>query len=473
MSEQPMTRRERREWERREAERRAAEAAGRDTSSASTNEEAPTRVPEAPVVEPAQPMTRRQLRELERQRAEAEAARALNDTEHESTASDAQPEGASPAPESVARDAAASASDASPESVHDDGSSKPLSATPELASSPAPVSTSASAREHTEDTTAPLKEQLHTPHEDEGEPPTPLFPEVRAPRSRDEGPVLLWNPSATVDDAPRRARASFGLPDDSKLPVVRDTRQAPEPGSPAEDIDDYFSRLITVAQQDEPPTGSITMPPVLNVDETDAHSRAALQRRDENSDEPGWRDTLNPADIDPEDDPEALEADGIDDTGVLDELFGPRPARSAVSAHTETGFTAPDDLDEPIEHLSRSQGQGTVGTGAGDETASDELGEHSEEQDAATPLHMPTEVLLSIGTTAPHADAEEGSSSLHAAPDSEAAPTSTWKRVSRDLDRDEDDESIPTSWKIAAVGVGAGAVGVVILVWNLIQGWFS
>lgn len=491
MSEQPMTRRERRELERREAERLEAERKAQEAAAAEAERKAreevaaeAARAAEAaaqtqaeseavsvaepaagmptasdmPVVEVAQPMTRRQLRELERRRREAEvAAAAAAAAPAEASTADAsvmdEPKAAPEVESAVEPTAEATvepAPDTTTEAVADDVQTAPADdiQVEDVTADETPGTWSI----HDTDDPAPATGQ-----------PSPLFPEVSAPRSRDEGPVLLWNPSATAEDAPRRARASFGLPVNEQLPVVRDTHQTPEPGSSPEDIDDYFSRLLETGQQDEPPTGSITMPSSLNVDETDALPRTAIQRHDEQN-EPGWRDTLNPAGAAAVDD----ETDGIDDPGILEELFGPRAANSAVSAKTVTGFTAPADTGEYVDHLSRS--------GAVD---SDPLSWLPADRPDTT-LMMPADddadaTVRFPAAVAPVVTTSESTPTSEADADDALVPRtgSHMRKGAESASLEDDTEAIPTSWKIAAVGAGAAAVGVIILAWNLIQGWLG
>lgn len=490
MSEQPMTRRERRELERREAERLEAERKAQEAAAAEAERKAreevaakAARAAEAaaqtqaeseavsvaepaagmptasdmPVVEVAQPMTRRQLRELERRREAEAAAAAAAAAPAEASTADAsvmdEPKAAPEVESAVEPTAEATveqAPDTTTEAVEDDVQTAPADdiQAEDVTADETPGAWSI----HDKDEPAPATGQ-----------PSPLFPEVSAPRSREEGPVLLWNPSATAEDAPRRARASFGLPVNEQLPVVRDTHQTPEPGSSPEDIDDYFSRLLETGQQDEPPTGSITMPSSLNVDETDALPRTAIERHDEQN-EPGWRDTLNPAGAAAVDD----ETDGIDDPGILEELFGPRAANSAVSAKTVTGFTAPADAGEYVDHLSRS---GAVDSDPLSWLPADRpdttLMLRADDDPDAT-LRLPAEVVPVVTTS------ESTPTSEADADDALVSQTGShmWKGA-ESASLEDDTEAIPTSWKIAAVGAGAAAVGVIILAWNLIQGWLG
>lgn len=491
MSKQPMTRRERRELERREAEHLeaertaqeaaaaeaerkareeaaavaapAAEAAAQtqaeseDLSAAEPAAEMPA-APDMPVVEVAQPMTRRQLRELERRRREAEAAAAAAPAAPaDAPAADApvtdEPKAApevESAVEPTAEAAVEQAPDTTPEAVEDDVQTTP--ADDIQAEEATPDETPGTWSIHDTEKPAPATDE-----------PSPLFPEVSAPRSRDEGPVLLWNPSATAEDAPRRARASFGLPVNEQLPVVRDTHRTPEPGSSPEDIDDYFSRLLEVGQQDEPPTGSITMPSSLNVDETDALPRTAIEQYDEQN-EPGWRDTLNPVDAAAVDD----ETDGIDDPGILEERFGPRAANSAVSARTVTGFTAPADAGEYVDHLSRSGAVDSDPLSWIPDDCPDATLMLPADDDADATLRLPAAVtpVVTISESTPTSDAD---------PDDALVPRtgSHMRKGAESASFEDDTEAIPTSWKIAAVGAGAATVGVIILAWNLIQGWLG
>ena len=491
MSEQPMTRRERRELERREAERLEAERKAQEAAAAEAERKAreevaaeAARAAEAaaqtqaeseavsvvepaagmptasdmPVVEVAQPMTRRQLRELERRRREAEAAAAAaTAAPAEAPAADAsvmdEPKAAPEVESAVEPTAEATveqAPDTTTEAVADDVQTAPADdiQVEDVTADETPGTWSI----HDTDEPAPATGQ-----------PSPLFPEVSAPRSRDEGPVLLWNPSATAEDAPRRARASFGLRVNEQLPVVRDTHQTPEPGSSPEDIDDYFSRLLETGQQDEPPTGSITMPSSLNVDETDALPRTAIERHDEQN-EPGWRDTLNPAGAAAVDD----ETDGIDDPGILEELFGPRAANSAVSAKTVTGFTAPADAGEYVDHLSRSGAVDSDPLSWLPADRPDTTLMMPADDDADATLRLPAAVAPVVTTS------ESTPTSEADADDALVAQTGShlWTGA-ESASLEGDTEAIPTSWKIAAVGAGAAAVGVIILAWNLIQGWLG
>lgn len=410
MTDAPLTRRERRERERLEAERAAREAAERAAGGAAgVDGEAAAAVPQPepapqaePAPEPQRPLTRRELRELERARAAAAAGAGGADD-----APAADPVAAAPAP---AAEPAASAVDPT---------------VPQTAVLPAipsqPPERSAEASADVAPAPGPARSAGSTALG--RRPASPLFPEVAAPLADREEPVLQWNPQAGPGDAPRRSRSTFGLPaDEGPLPVVRSTRQAPPPGSPKSEIDDYFARLVEAAEPSEPPTGALVMPSELDLDRTDGLARGAIsgmsptERVDRalaaGAVHAGWFDSLN---VDPAVDPEAdPDAEGIDDPADAQLGYTPRLARSAVSADSETGFTAPEgDLAADRVHVR------TTAQPAGPERAA---------QDP------------SQGELARPGQAE--------------------------------DARLSTAIKVAAGGFAAAVAAAAVVVWGVVQGWF-
>lgn len=392
MTDAPLTRRERRERERLEAERAAREAAVRAAAGAAGGAEAQVAapVPQAeadpqpeptPEPEPQRPLTRRELRELERARAAAAAGAGGVDD-----APAAEPVAATPAP---AAEPAASAVDPTvPQTavlpaIPSQPSERSAGASADVAPAPGPARSAGS--------TALGRR-----------PASPLFPEVAAPLADREEPVLQWNPQAGPGDAPRRSRSTFGLPaDEGPLRVVRTTRQAPPPGSPKSEIDDYFARLVEAAEPSEPPTGALVMPSELDLDRTDGLARGAIsgmsptERVDRalasGAVHAGWFDSLN---VDPAVDPEAdPDAEGIDDPADAQLGYTPRLARSAVSADSETGFTAPEGDPAAGRVHVRTTAQPAGPERAAQDTRQGELARPGQAEDA----HLSTAIKVAAG----------------------------------------------------------------------------
>lgn len=256
--------------------------------------------------------------------------------------------------------------------------------------------------------------------------PWPLFPEVAAPRADAGESVLQWNPRAGAEDGPRRSRASFGLPAeaDQPLPVVRDPRLAPPAGADAAEIDDYFERLVGAAPS-QPPTAGIIMPGSFDLDRTDGLSAAqaaalpAPSARGDRAIAAGAVGGSRPDTLHRSGDPED---EGIDDP-VGAGGFAPTPARAAVSAGIATGFEAPEG---------------------------------------------PTECGIHVRSTA-----DLPADSLAREVTAQPAPGRRWRPAESGDADDPERHGLLAGISAGWAGLGAAVVGAGVLVWGIIQGWFS
>lgn len=400
-AQQPMTRRERRELERRGMLAADASApVSLESADADADADAPSAAPAATPAEP--PRSRRERRQRERNAVRADDLRV------EPLTPWAQPAAASEHTSSASSDAPASEAPWVPES---------------------------------RDVREPARESSPKV------PQTAMLPVVS--EQRDALPtlavdstgehVLQWNPAPAAADLPRRTRATFHNPleaDPEPLPALRDTRVAPRPEAGSTDVDDYFNRLVADTDPSAPPTGRIVMPPELDLDRTDgiprssadAIARAERVRRELSTEgvPRDWFESLAVDEVAAGDDPDLDEPDDI----AAQLGFAPAAARSAVSAGTATGFSAPE---------------------APSAQAGDTYHPHLR---SPASLRADAEAHDVLDVPPPSVPLGEGSPS---APHDHPV---------------EDDRELSSAIRAAFIGFGLAVIATIGLIWGALHGWF-
>lgn len=157
--------------------------------------------------------------------------------------------------------------------------------------------------------------------------------------------------------------------------------------------------------------------------------------------------------------------EGLDDFFDVPGEFPARPARSAVSAHLETGLTVPetdDDLPEGPRRTSARTKTQSIPTQQPTRPSIPGRGVGAHAGPAARPA--PTQL--------PSSDADI------AMPEEIDVDTALEYEVDEPIRRRESDEpsesgNLNTAIKIAAVGLGASVVGALVVAWGTLQGWFQ